>query len=70
MYYNLNTLVSHWRYELGGLSEEGWIRTEQGEREVTIVCHFSFIELTDNTMPEDTSAVAIAKYFSILTPSE
>lgn len=29
MWYNLNMLVNHWRDELGGLSEEGWIRTEQ-----------------------------------------
>ncbi|OQE28241.1 hypothetical protein PENFLA_c005G00690 [Penicillium flavigenum] len=29
MWDNLNTLVDHWRDELGGLSEEGWIRTEQ-----------------------------------------
>ena len=29
MWYNLNMLVNHWRDELGGLSEEGWVRTEQ-----------------------------------------
>lgn len=29
MWYNLNMLVGHWRDELGGLSEEGWVRTEQ-----------------------------------------
>lgn len=29
MWYNLNTLVNHWRDELGGLSEDGWVRTEQ-----------------------------------------
>ena len=28
MWYNLNMLVNHWRDELGGLSEEGWVRTE------------------------------------------
>jgi hypothetical protein len=29
MWSNLNMLVNHWRDELGGLSEEGWVRTEQ-----------------------------------------
>lgn len=29
MWYNLNKLVDHWRDELGGLSEEGWIRTDK-----------------------------------------
>ncbi|KAJ5198536.1 serine/threonine protein kinase, partial [Penicillium cinerascens] len=29
MWYNLNKLVNHWRDELGGLSEEGWVRSEQ-----------------------------------------
>ncbi|KAL4777999.1 serine/threonine protein kinase [Aspergillus varians] len=29
MWYNLNQLVSHWRDELGGLSEEGWIATKK-----------------------------------------
>ncbi|OJJ43564.1 hypothetical protein ASPZODRAFT_2114104 [Penicilliopsis zonata CBS 506.65] len=29
MWYNLNKLVDHWRDELGGLSEEGWVQTEQ-----------------------------------------
>ena len=29
MWYNLNELVSHWRSELGGLSEEGWIPAEK-----------------------------------------
>lgn len=29
MWDNLNRLVEHRRDELGGLSEEGWIRTEQ-----------------------------------------
>ncbi|KAH8429875.1 phosphotransferase family protein [Aspergillus melleus] len=29
MWYNLNRLVSHWRDVLGGVSEEGWVRTEQ-----------------------------------------
>ncbi|KAF3484117.1 serine/threonine protein kinase [Arthroderma uncinatum] len=28
MWCNLNALVSHWREELGGLTEEGWVRTE------------------------------------------
>lgn len=28
MWYNLNALVSHWRDELGGLSEEGWLPAE------------------------------------------
>ncbi|KAJ5737217.1 uncharacterized protein N7483_002342 [Penicillium malachiteum] len=28
MWYNLNKLVAHWRDELG-LTEEGWVRTEQ-----------------------------------------
>lgn len=28
MWYNLNHLVSHWRDELGGLSEEGWVRAD------------------------------------------
>lgn len=31
MWYNLNRLVEHWRNEMGGLSEEGWIRNEQYE---------------------------------------
>lgn len=29
MWYNLNELVNHWRSELGGLSEEGWIPAEK-----------------------------------------
>lgn len=29
MWYNLNHLVSHWRDELGGLSEEGWLPVEK-----------------------------------------
>jgi hypothetical protein len=29
MWYNLNTLVSHWRDELGRLSEEGWLPAER-----------------------------------------
>jgi len=29
MWYNLNMLANHWRDDLGGLSEEGWVRTEQ-----------------------------------------
>ncbi|KAJ5575573.1 serine/threonine protein kinase [Penicillium sp. DV-2018c] len=29
MWYNLNLLVNHWRDELGGLSEEGWVQAEQ-----------------------------------------
>lgn len=28
MWYHLNMLVDYWREELGGLSEEGWVRTE------------------------------------------
>ena len=28
MWYNLNSLVSYWWDELGGLSEEGWACTE------------------------------------------
>ncbi|KAI2669763.1 hypothetical protein CBS147355_9688 [Penicillium roqueforti] len=31
MWYNLNILVNHWRDELGGLSEEGWVQTERYE---------------------------------------
>lgn len=34
MWYNLNMLVDHWRDELGGLSEEGWVRTEQYDHAV------------------------------------
>lgn len=29
MWYKLNELVSHWRDELGGLTEEGWIPAEK-----------------------------------------
>ncbi|PLB51514.1 serine/threonine protein kinase [Aspergillus steynii IBT 23096] len=29
MWYNLNALVSHWRDELGGLSEEGWLPSDK-----------------------------------------
>ncbi|PWY88005.1 phosphotransferase enzyme family protein [Aspergillus sclerotioniger CBS 115572] len=29
MWCNLNTLVSHWRNELGGISEEGWLPAEK-----------------------------------------
>ncbi|KAL2865238.1 phosphotransferase enzyme family protein [Aspergillus lucknowensis] len=29
MWYKLNALVSHWRSELGGLSEEGWLSAEK-----------------------------------------
>ncbi|GLI80625.1 hypothetical protein PoHVEF18_008980 [Penicillium ochrochloron] len=28
MWYNLNKLVNHWREELGGISEEGWVQNE------------------------------------------
>ncbi|EGE06670.1 phosphotransferase enzyme family protein [Trichophyton equinum CBS 127.97] len=28
MWFDLNALVNHWRDELGGLNEEGWIRSE------------------------------------------
>ncbi|KAE8320912.1 serine/threonine protein kinase [Aspergillus sergii] len=29
MWYNLNMLVSHWRGELGGLTEEGWVSSDK-----------------------------------------
>ncbi|CAG8180908.1 unnamed protein product [Penicillium salamii] len=34
MWYDLNKLVNHWRDELGGLSEEGWVRAEQYDHAV------------------------------------
>lgn len=32
MWFNVTALVNHWRDELGGLSEEGWVRSEMYER--------------------------------------
>lgn len=34
MWYKLNQLVSHWRDELGGISEEGWVSTENYDHAV------------------------------------
>lgn len=34
MWSNLNALVSHWRDELDGLTEEGWVRTESYDHAV------------------------------------
>lgn len=34
MWCNLNALVNYWRDELGGLTEEGWIRTESYDHAV------------------------------------
>ncbi|KAJ6110161.1 serine/threonine protein kinase [Penicillium sp. IBT 16267x] len=34
MWYKLNHLVSHWRDELGGMSEEGWVSTEKYDHAV------------------------------------
>ncbi|PYI29808.1 serine/threonine protein kinase [Aspergillus indologenus CBS 114.80] len=34
MWYQLNHLVSHWRDELGGISEEGWVSTEKYDHAV------------------------------------
>lgn len=34
MWCNLNALVEHWRSELGGISEEGWVRSEEYEHAI------------------------------------
>ncbi|KAJ5088888.1 serine/threonine protein kinase [Penicillium angulare] len=34
MWYKLNSLVSHWRDELGGISDEGWVSTEKYDHAV------------------------------------
>jgi len=31
MWYKLNEVVNHWRDELGGLSEEGWLPADKYE---------------------------------------
>lgn len=45
LWYDLNAVVGHWRDELGGLSEEGWIRAEQYsyavKRNESLIAEFS-----------------------------